>query len=107
MGLALLMVVKLTLRPAISFRPTISFGLPLIKGGGVSLSTEREGVSGTSPFGESDDDLSWSLSKGSDPPPIGREVPSLLPSGDVFGLSSESIDLSSDFSPDRGEAPTH
>merc|ERR1712121_72256 len=69
------------------------------------LCPEREEVSGTSPFGESDDDLSWSLSEGSGPPPIGREVPSLLPSGDVFGLSSERIDLSSGLSPDRGEAP--
>ena len=51
MGLDLLTVVKITLRPA------LSFGLPFIEGG-VSLSTEREEVSGASPFGESDDDLS-------------------------------------------------
>merc|ERR1712121_348718 len=69
------------------------------------LCPQREEVSGTSPFGVSDEDLSWSLSEGSGPPPIGEEVPSLLPSGDVPGLSSEKVDLSSGLSPDRGEAP--
>merc|ERR1712121_362468 len=59
----------------ITFRPALSFGLPFLEGE-VSLSTEREEVSRASPFGELDDDLSWSLSEGSGLPPIGGEVSS-------------------------------